>query len=222
MNFIKKLLETFKKGQEYDELLSSYEELEEELEEAAIGIDYFKSELEVYKDLLLDAKQEVLEKDKLIKLLSQETGGEAKWVQTNYYVPTQRDKESNQTSYNIQEATKMLKKFSDAGCKVFRILDTNSMEPLLDDNTVIACEPLNEAVRKIQPLNLGHICLYEADWNNSMVIHMIIGMREVGSKKQYRFRGLNNFRNDPGWVDEEKIKYRLVGVAYAHQDEEND
>lgn len=141
------------------------------------------------------------------------------WVAEDYYKPTQKDKKSNQSSYSTESIKDMFSKFVSAGCKIFSVADTNSMEPLIDDNTPVVCEPLNNSRLQKKPLAIGQICLYEADWDDRLVIHQIVG---VSSDGRFKFRGLNNFSNDSGWIKPDKIKYRVVAIGYGRQDEEGD
>ena len=209
MNFITKILETYNKGLEYDDLLEEYGELEEELDVAERTLDAAEDNILMLEEELLKIDEELPE----AKVLS--------FLEEDYYKSTQKDKPTNQTSISKERLKKTMEAFKKLGCIILEIQDTNSMEPYLDDSTPVACEILSDYVKGKKPLGVGHICIYESK-SNGLIIHQIVMVRERSGKNEYRFRGINNFKADPYWVKESDIKYRVVAIGYASQDEKGD
>ncbi|MBS3171988.1 hypothetical protein J4438_00185 [Candidatus Woesearchaeota archaeon] len=88
--------------------------------------------------------------------------------------------------------------------------DTNSMDPLLDVNSVgIEVQPKSEL-----DLQIGDVVSYQASWTDGLVCHRII---DIGYDKDGWYaitKGDNTSVNDPNKVRFEQIKYVLVGVLY--------
>lgn len=88
--------------------------------------------------------------------------------------------------------------------------DTNSMDPLLDINSVgIEVQPTSEL-----DLQIGDVVSYEAKYTDGLVCHRIV---DIGYDKDGWYaitKGDNTSINDPDKVRFEQIKYVLVGVLY--------
>ena len=209
MNFITRILETYNKGLLYD---------------ACVGrnnaLNFAMADLQTEYGSLVNGYEEL--KEQYLKLSDELP--EAKvlgFLEEDYYKSTQKDKPTNQTSISKERLKKTMEAFKKLGCIILEIQDTNSMEPYLDDSTPVACEILSDYVKGKKPLGVGHICIYESK-SNGLIIHQIVMVRERSGKNEYRFRGINNFKADPYWVKESDIKYRVVAIGYASQDEKGD
>lgn len=136
---------------------------------------------------------------------------------------TQKDKISPHSSLEINELSIRLRRAfpPQAGYKVVGIANTNSMEPLFDDNSIIVEEDLTTAKwRKVflerQPLVAGDIIVYDA--GKYRIIHMLIKKTNKG----WLIKGTNNKTPDLKLIKEEKILNRLAIIGYAKQKRSGD
>jgi hypothetical protein len=122
---------------------------------------------------------------------------------------TQKDKPSPHSSFTTYELWKRIRKsFPEDNFKVYDVANTNSMEPLFDDNCQVLMEAVTPECVAKQPLTAGDIVVYAN--NGNLIIHRLLESRMLGSKC-WLIGGDNNFMPD-GWVPENRIKYRLVGI----------
>lgn len=134
--------------------------------------------------------------------------------------PTQSDKPSPHSSFTTLELWKRIRKgFPEDSIRVFEVANTNSMEPLFDDNCQVIMEELGYTNLQKQPLLVGDIVVYE--YKGMLIIHRLLEYRMINDKKNWLIGGDNNFIPD-GWVPEQYIKYRLVGILYGKPNRPND
>lgn len=142
--------------------------------------------------------------------------------------PTQKDKISPHSSLTYGQAQNVLKNGLKAIGKqigkdfvISKVTNTNSMEPLFDDNTPVALEVINDKVLSEQPIVPGDIVIYEKIIYDTLylIIHMVTKINDSG--KSFYFEGVNNYFPD-GWVSMDKIMYRLLGIIYSKQIRAND
>lgn len=133
--------------------------------------------------------------------------------------PTERDKPSPSSSLSKQQAISMaLKDFpEDKGYMVAEVSNTNSMEPYLDNNTVVVLEKLDYewgyGRLKRQPLKVGDIIVWTT--GSSYIIHRIKKISEKGIVTQ----GDNNKLPDL-WGEYIPLTYvvgRLIQLTYCQQ-----
>lgn len=142
--------------------------------------------------------------------------------------PTQSDKPSPHSTLTINQAQTVLKKGFpyNMGYQVSFISNTNSMEPFLDDNTVIAIELLNKEWRegrlRIQPLTRGDIVIWEID--KFRFIHALTEFKLVDGEKEWLIQGYNNLEADfnDHYFKETDIVARMVAVLYTQQKRKGD
>jgi len=135
-------------------------------------------------------------------------------------LPTQADKPSASSSLSkSQLKQKLLKSFSDVKkYTIFTVADTNSMEPHIDDNSLVVVETVTEDF-KLRP---GQVIIYDGTaifGRFVLVIHRIWTVSNDGT--EFYIKGDNNYFAD-GWVKREKIMYNVVAVGYYEQTEEGD
>ena len=139
-------------------------------------------------------------------------------------VPTQRDKSSPSSHFSVEELLAKKRKQWPAGNGYFvlTLQNTNSMEWLVDDNSVVVCEDLRtpegqEFIKKA-PLRIGDICgYYTKSFGSSatLILHQVV---EIDKKnKLYKFRGTNNWASDSGLVREEDILLRAFEFCSGQQ-----
>jgi hypothetical protein len=132
---------------------------------------------------------------------------------------TQADKPSPHSSFTTTELWKRIRKgFPEDNIKVFEVANTNSMEPLFDDNSQVICETINDEVVKKQALVPGDIVVYS--YGGNLIIHRLMESQDLGGK-HWLIKGDNNYLPD-GWVPETAIKYRYVGALCGRQNRIND
>lgn len=133
---------------------------------------------------------------------------------------TQADKPSASSSLSksdlmgrLKRAFPQLDKFT-----IFNVADTNSMEPYIDDNSLVVVENVDENFE----LRPGQIIIYDGTnifgrfvW----VIHRIWKISQTG--KSFYIKGDNNYFAD-GWIRRDKIYYNVVNIGYYEQMEEGD
>ncbi len=129
--------------------------------------------------------------------------------------PTQSDKPSPNSSLTITEAKQKLSMgFQSPRFQIFTVLNTNSMEPFIDANSLVAAEVLTVGALNKQPLTIGSICIYNKTirGKNLKILHRIAQVSDT----KVLFKGDNNFYYDP-WVKKEFVTHRMVGQAFAQQ-----
>lgn len=129
--------------------------------------------------------------------------------------PTQSDKPSPHSSMNLFELHKAAaKSFPDGErFEVFYIANTNSMEPVLDDNCIVITEKLNANMLEKDPLQRGDIVIYP--WFDKLIIHRLTGaVTDTDGKRVWTIKGDNNYLPDAP-VPEPKIKSRVVAIYYG-------
>jgi hypothetical protein len=149
-------------------------------------------------------------------------GGRAtiKILGNNNEEPTQSDKPSPHSNYSKQELWRRARKsFPEDNISIFEVANTNSMEPLFDDNCQVIMEDVSVGANIRQPLVEGDIVVYES--NGGLIIHRLTEQRLINNDIYWLLRGDNNFLPD-GWIKQSRIKYRLVGVLYGSQERKGD
>lgn len=147
--------------------------------------------------------------------------------------PTQRDKPSPSSHFPRDELLRKKKRQWPRrdGYWITLVANTNSMEPVIDDNSVVVCEDLRTVKGKEfleeWPLQIGDVCVYVGDqklWGGRpWIIHQIYQIKtDAYGDKSYKFRGVNNFGVDPGWVWEENIILRAFEFCSARHLREGD
>lgn len=135
--------------------------------------------------------------------------------------PTQKDKPSPSTPYTIEELRRRVREGFGSDVIVFTIADTNSMEPYIDDNSLV----LMHRVPQNMTLRPGMICSYDGNasqwdaFHGKYILHEVVAVDE--DHDRVRFKGYNNLVPD-GWVDRNAILYNLLGVLHGSQEEEGD
>lgn len=134
--------------------------------------------------------------------------------------PSQADKPSPHSSYTTSDLWKRARKaFPEDNIRVFEVANTNSMEPLFDDNCQVITETTTPAVLALQPLRCGDIVIYTA--GEGLIIHRLKENRLINGKEYWLLAGDNNFVPD-GWVETSRIAFRVVGILYGRQVRTND
>jgi len=134
--------------------------------------------------------------------------------------PTQSNKPSPHSSLTLFEAKNLFAKmFPAPKYWVTFVSNTNSMEPWIDDNTIVALERLDSSVLIKQPLTVGDIVVWYRSSNNTYIIHRIMEVDK--HKDRYYIKGDNNFLAD-GWIPISDIRFRLVSMIYTRQIRDND
>jgi hypothetical protein len=92
------------------------------------------------------------------------------------------------------------------------VANTNSMEPLFDDNCVVLLEELSDEVLRRQPLAEGDVVVWESDKGG--IIHVLKKETTFLGEPAWIIWGTNNFLPD-GKIPVSKIKKRLAGILYG-------
>lgn len=114
--------------------------------------------------------------------------------------------------------------FPHPACSVWTdVLNTNSMEPLLDSSTAVIFETLTEQVLLKQPLRPGDIVTWEEPTGGG-ALHRIIGQAEDGAR--FYIKGDNNrygdcFEGSP-LIPRQFITRRAVAIIYGRQLRQDD
>lgn len=134
---------------------------------------------------------------------------------------TQADKPSPHSSYTWDDLQVRARHgFQDDNIHCYRVANTNSMEPIFDDNSLVIMETLNENLLKTQPLTEGDIIIYRNSAGLS-IIHRLTTRGTFLGKPAWLVKGDNNYFPD-GWVQDRQITERLVGVLYGRQNRPGD
>lgn len=133
---------------------------------------------------------------------------------------TQADKPSPHSSYTLEQAwVRARKAFPEEEIRVWDVANTNSMEPLFDDNCQVITEQCTSGRLALQPFSKGDIVVYQNGEN--LIIHRLQRSLTVGDRPVWQIGGDNNIFPD-GFIPESMIKYRLVGILYARQRRKDD
>lgn len=134
--------------------------------------------------------------------------------------PTQSDKPSPSGSLSVSTLLRYARRaFPSADVKLWRVMDSNSMEPFIDDNCVVAMRDVKED----HEFRKGQIMMYDGDYSihknfhGKMILHEIVDTRRDAVK----FSGRNNYVSD-GWVFKEAVTSNLEAIFYGRQLEIND
>lgn len=87
--------------------------------------------------------------------------------------------------------------------------DTNSMDPLLDDNSNAL-----EIVPVCEDLRAGDIVVYNSIIYDDYIVHRIQSINFDDGGIYFRLKGDNNPALDPEKVRCDQIKYQVIGVLY--------
>ena len=133
---------------------------------------------------------------------------------------TQKDKPSPHSSYTTDELYTIAQKaFTPRKHWVVGVANTNSMEPLFDDNSIIVLERLDKTMLEKQPLRSGDIVIYESGARS--IIHRLIKPYDNNGVPSWTIKGDNNFLID-GIIATDRITHRLVGILYGRERRSND
>lgn len=128
-------------------------------------------------------------------------------------VPTQADKPSPHSSLTLAALNQKLTAAfpPSAGYQTVYIANTDSMEPLFDDNCVIVLEKPTPSRLAVQPYVAGDIITYPV--KGGSIIHMLQTKTDAG----WMVKGVNNKVADMSFVPENIITGRVVAIGYAQQ-----
>jgi len=128
------------------------------------------------------------------------------------FKPTQKDKPSPTSNLSLTTAKRYVRSGFNSKYRTMRVMDTNSMEPVIDDNTLLI---LDQRPKK-KDLGVGDIAVY---WfKDILIVHRIIGYTSDG---RFIFKGDNNVFPDAP-VHHNKVVYKYVGHVVCKQDEAHD
>jgi len=136
-------------------------------------------------------------------------------------IPSQSDKPSPHSSLSRTKILSLLAYDfnSRTGFSVHRVANTNSMEPLFDDNSLVILEILEGKWRdlrlRLQPFVEGDVVIYKTTRGN--IIHVLNTQTTFLGKKAWIIKGTNNKLPDMQKVPESAITHRLVGIMYGRQ-----
>lgn len=130
----------------------------------------------------------------------------------SYEKPTQRDKPSNYSKYTLTELRKSIRLQNNE--VIANVRNTNSMEPWIDENTLVVLCPVNLDKERILS---GKIVVYEK--GEQLIIHRVCRISDSG--KSAWIEGDNNQIAD-GWVPLSKIKYGVKSIHYGQRIRDND
>jgi hypothetical protein len=145
---------------------------------------------------------------------------------TGLFKPNHQDKPSPHASldrwYNEIEQTEAL--FRLPRYHVYKELpNTNSMEPIIDTNTIIILEALTPRVLRQQPLQSGDIVTWLDDAADYGVLHRVLGVKP---NNQFYIKGDNcvypDHINGRPEIPGDYIIDRVVGLIYTRQEREHD
>ena len=86
---------------------------------------------------------------------------------------------------------------------IAKALDTGSMRPTFDDDTLIIAKPVD--------LKLNDIVLYRR--GSDLIVHRIIAIEDRPEGKFYKMKGDNNMWDDGFWP-QSAIEWKVIGVLY--------
>lgn len=88
---------------------------------------------------------------------------------------------------------------------VHEVIGTNSMDPVLDENThTIQFKP-----KTIKDIQIGDIVSYHND-EIGLIVHRVVDMKNDSIKA----RGDNLLMDDVGWIPFEKVEGVVIGIIY--------
>lgn len=135
--------------------------------------------------------------------------------------PSQGDKPSPSSSLSKSDLMARLRKaFPENKFSHFTVADTNSMEPYIDDNSIVVVEDVDDNFN----FRTGQVVIYQRPHPSNpgtvqYVIHKIISISNSG--KSFYIKGDNNYFAD-GWVSLKQVRWNLVNVGYFEQTEQGD
>lgn len=127
--------------------------------------------------------------------------------------PSHGDKPSPHSSIPLDELHAKAQRDwpSDRFC-ISMVANTNSMEPLIDDNSVVVLEVLTPEVLTTEPLQAGDVVVFEHE--GRAIIHMLLRYRIYEGRFWWMIGGLNNYLPD-GEICASQATHRLVAVYYG-------
>jgi len=139
--------------------------------------------------------------------------------------PTQKDKPSNHSSHELMATYRLQKKRYPTwkGYRVSLVANTNSMEPLLDDNSVLVMEIVGGLWKDRlldQPFSAGDIVTYDSTVGT--IIHVLKKRTTWLGESAWILQGTNNFLPDMSKVMESQITSRLFGQFDCRQRRDGD
>lgn len=136
--------------------------------------------------------------------------------------PTQKDKPSAHSSLYISNMLPELHSIfpENKGYRVSLVANTNSMEPLIDDNCILVSENLTGKYKsrlKDVPFSVGDIVIYGSKYYK--IVHRLISQDKNGS---WLIKGDNNFKRDPVRLKTSDILSRVCCIVYTQPKRKND
>jgi len=131
---------------------------------------------------------------------------------SDIFIPTQKDKPSPNSSLSSRSLRGFLRSGFPINYKIRPVTDTNSMEPVIDDNHLVVTEPFNSSVS----LRVGDIIVYRYPRSNPemLILHRVISV----NNSFVETKGDNNFFKDKR-VYYDQILERCVGSCWHKQNE---
>lgn len=135
---------------------------------------------------------------------------------------TQNDKPSAHSSLYISNMLPELHSVfpERKGYRVSLVANTNSMEPLIDDNCILVSESLTGKYKsrlKDVPLSVGDIVIYGS--KNYKIVHRLVSQDSNGN---WLIKGDNNFRRDPVRLKTSEVLSRVCCIVYTQPKRKND
>lgn len=119
--------------------------------------------------------------------------------------PTEKDKKSPSGAYSEAELLRYSKNGFPKDVLKYQVANTNSMEPWIDAGDVVLVKPLRANEYPV----VGEVYVYRV--GDVLVIHRLV--KEENGK--YRFRGDNNFRDDPWRPTKNEFVGHVFGVLWG-------
>ncbi|MEA3378773.1 MAG: signal peptidase I [Nanoarchaeota archaeon] len=88
--------------------------------------------------------------------------------------------------------------------------NSGSMKPILDEWS----NGLEIIIESEDEINVGDIVSYNADWNDTLVVHRVIEIGEDERGRYFILKGDNNQTADPGKIRFSQIKYKTIAIIY--------
>lgn len=119
-------------------------------------------------------------------------------------LPTEADKASPKSSYSERDLMYFYRNGFPRNCKLMTVVNTNSMEPLIDAGDIVCMEKISSSAT----INVGDICMYGL--NSDFILHRVIKIKD----NKCLMKGDNNLFAD-GWIPKEEITHKLISIAYG-------
>ncbi len=146
--------------------------------------------------------------------------------------PNQQDKEiptqliaptsalNQQSALKLSRQIKLLTKYSKFDSEIVTISDTNSMVPVLDDNSIAIIEKIGENNISFNSLHIGDIIVYKCNNKDSMfynknIIHRIYNIDL--DKSSLRAKGDNCSKLDDQEIKPSDIVGRVFCIIYCSE-----